>query len=301
MSGPIHFKGTDYPSVEAMPPDVRADYETQQAAEAEPEQQTEDPLRYFEEAQRLLDQVQPGAGASGAVAGMEKFEPAWGGARTDGSVPVPAAFDAVSGLGPALSVHEHQGGDWDLLHLGTPHARAAVRYRDGLAYQAGGKEIHAWRWEDVAAIVSNFVQNVNTHEDMYAGDFPEYEYTLVKHNGDRLILNGALKDLTALGDAIKKAAYALIGPPLGQRYKMGESVTFGPVTVQQPSGIQMEGKPYAWAAIQDIRIENGRLTITLRDGKKHSVRAKAIPNVEVLCQLLGVKVSSFDMTYWPGL
>ena len=265
-----------------MPPDVRSSYEIEQT---------------FAEAQRALDKVQS-AGGTVPIAGMEKFAPAWGGPRPEGSVPVPAVYAGVSGLGPVLKVYEHQGFDLDLLHLGTPHIESAVRYRDGLAYQAVGKEVHAWRWEEVAAILSDFVQHVGTHS---GEGYPVYEYLLVKQNGDKLLLDSDVKDVNDLGAAIKQAAYALIGPPLGQRYKLGEAVTFGPVTVQQPNGIQMEGKPFAWAAIQDVKIENGRLAVTLRDGKKHSVRAKAIPNVEILCQLLGIKCDDFDLTYWPGL
>ena len=291
----INFKGVNYPSVEAMPPDVRAAYE-----QSDDVQEQADLAEFLKAAGEAgVDLTGPdNPSGTGPIAGMEAFKPAWGGAQPGGGVPVPAAYQAVSGLGQAVKVYEHDGLDLDLLHLGTPHINSAVRYREGFAYQAGGKQIHTWRWEEVASITSDFVQ-ANAAQN---GGYPQHDYTLVRQNGENLVLSsGRVKEVNELGAAIKQAVFAHLGPPLAQQYKNGSSITFGSVTVQQANGIQMDGKPYAWATIQDIKIEGGRLTITLRDLKKHSVRAKTIPNVEILCQLLGVACGDFDLKYWPGL
>ena len=57
------------------------------------------------------------------------------------------------------------------------------------------------------------------------------------------------------------------------------------------------GTPYAWDAIQDVKVENGRFKITLRTGQKHEARVNAIPNIELLCQLIGVKLLSPELAY----
>jgi hypothetical protein len=113
-----------------------------------------------------------------------------------------------------------------------------------------------------------------------------------------LILDDGLKDVEKIIEPVKQAVFALIGPPLAQRYQAGEAVTFGPVTIQRQNGIQLDGRPYAWEAIRDIQVERGRFKITLRDGKKHEARASGLPNIELLCQMIGLKLWPAELAYY---
>ena len=213
--------------------------------------------------------------------------PAWGGPRPAGAVPVPHEFDQVTSLGPAAAVHEHQSQGISLIpHFGTPRPSVLVRYRDGLAYRTHGPDVHTWRWDETAAIQSNVTLHVNTH-------LTEHEYTLTRPGGDKLILDDGLKDIEPLIAAVKAAVFALLGPPLAQRYQAAEALAFGPVTVQRQNGLQVEGKPYAWDAIQDVQVDQGQLKVTLRASQKAAqARVSAIPNIELLCQLIGVPLPS---------
>ena len=271
MTQPIKFWGTEYASVEAMPPDVRAAYEAIQGE--------------FNDA--LADAGLDASGNSTPQA------PAWGGARPEGGVPVPLEFDNVTGLGPAVLVSPHQGLQI-LPSFGAPRASVMVRYRDGIAYRAGGKEVHTLRWEDIAVIQSNLTRQLSSH----GMGSTTHEYTLTKTSGEKLILDDSLKEVGGEAQLIKAAVFARIGPPLVQRYQAGEAMTFGPVTVQQQNGLTLDGKLYAWASIQDVRVESGRFKVTLRDGKKHEARVSAIPNIELLCQMIGVNLMSPELPYY---
>jgi hypothetical protein len=223
--------------------------------------------------------------------------PAWGGPRPEGAVPVPVEFDSVTSLGPAAAVHEYQSRGLSLVpHFGTPQPNVVVRYRDGLAYRTHGPEVSVCRWDEVAAIQSNVSIDFSAH---LAFPLAFHEYTLVKHTGDKLLLDDGLKEIEPLIAAVKAAVFARIGPPLAQRYQQGELLTFGPVTVQRQNGLQLAGKRYAWDAIQDIRVEDGLLKVTLRAGQKGQpsgqTRVNTIPNVEVLCQLIGVKLDEYSL------
>jgi len=266
MNTSIKFQGAEYASVEAMPPDVRAAYQAI----------LQDPDMY--ELYQLEQQEQ--ASADGAAP-----ERAWGGPRAAGGVPVPAQFDQVTSLGPAAEVFEHAGLKL-LPNFGTPHVTALVRYRDGVAYQTGGKDVHTLLWDEVAVIQSDIISASH-------GSTARHEYTLTKTNGEKLILDDGLKDVGVALDSIKGNAFSRLAPPLAQRYQAGEALTFGPVTIQRQNGLQMDGKLYAWNTIQDIKVEYGRLKLTMRDGKKHETRVSVIPNVELLCQLIGL--DTFDL------
>jgi hypothetical protein len=281
MSAPIHFKGTDYDSADAMPPHIRRAYEQSQRDKAQHQRSQADE---GDEAGEEKDQ--------GSDEHEAQPKPAWGGPRPEGSVPVPKEFDAVTGLGPALEVHEAEQGI-EIPYWGTPVAHAAVRYQDGLAYRAKGKEIHTLRWGEVAAIVTN---------NRFHANYTQCEYTLVKPSGEKLILDDWLKGVERLAAYIKKPVYERLGPPLADAYSAGQPLTFGPVTVGRTSGLTMGGTPYTWDAIQDVKVEYGRFKVTLRTGQKGQpggqARANAIPNIELLCQLIGVKLISSQLAYY---
>jgi hypothetical protein len=243
------------------------------------------PAWWQEQAQRAEQAAPPPAAAA---------TPAWGGPRPDGSVPVPAEFDKVTNLGPAAAVHEHQDQGIRILpNFGPPRPSVLVLYRDGLAFRTG-KDLHTWRWEEVAVIVSNS----SMHSSEHARVWTAYEYSLTKSSGEKVILDDGVKEIEDAIKPIKQAVFARLLPPLAQTYGAGQAVTFGPVTIHKQNGIQLDGKPYAWNAILEIKVERGRFTVTLRDSQKHEARVSAIPNIELLGQLIGLKFYETALAYF---
>ncbi len=78
-----------------------------------------------------------------------------------------------------------------LPNFGTPRANVMVRYRDGLAYRTGGKDVHALRWDEVAVIQSNLTRQIGSH----GGSWTQHEYTLTTNRGEKLILDDRLKEV----------------------------------------------------------------------------------------------------------
>ena len=267
----IHFNGQEYASLEAMPSEVREVYE----------EFIHDP----ELAQSLG--AEQSAPAGSAQTSPQTLPPAWGGSRPGGGVPVPDEFDGVIELGPATAVYEPQG--LHLPHLRTSHASALVLYQDGFAYLAGSKNPRTCRFEEVAVIQSNLAWPPHSAET--------HEYTLTRTSGESLILDDGVKSVTAAADQIKAAVFARLGPALIQRYQAGEALTFGPVTVQQQTGLRLGGQHYAWEAIQNIQVKSGRFQLSLRNGKHDATRASAIPNIELLGQLIGVNPNQMQLVY----
>ena len=284
MSASIHFKGTDYDSVEAMPPSIRAAYEQSQRDKARPQSAQDDEKDDEDEEDDKAvgndDEEQP--------------EPAWGGARSGRGVPVPAEFEQVIGLGPAAGVVK-RGGIQLLPDFGTPRAHVYVRYGDGFAYRTSGKDIHIWRWDEIVAIQSDLAYGSQGHE--HRG------HTLTKNSGEQVILDeGLLRDDGRPGvgnlDHTKAAVFALLGPPLAERYRVGEALTFGTVTIHRLNGLQVDGKTYAWDGIQEIKVVKGRFKIALTDGQHHELRTSKIPNFELLCQMIGLNLLPQELWYW---
>lgn len=268
----IHFNGKDYASLEAMPPDVREVYEA------------------FMEDPDLARSIgaEPASGAADHPAQPQTLPPAWGGPRPAGGVPVPAGFEGVTELGPATAVYEPQPG-LHLPHLGPARATALVLYRDGFAYQAGSHETHTWRFADVAVIQSNLAWPPHS--------FETHEYTLTRTSGETLILDDGVKSVTAAADRIKTPVFARLAPALIQRYQGGETLTFGPVTVQQTAGLRVGHQQSAWEAILNIQVHSGRFQVSLRTGQHIEIRASTIPNIELLGQVIGVNPIQMQLVY----
>ena len=160
-----------------------------------------------------------------------------------------------------------------------------VRYRDGLAYRAGDPVVHAWQWSEVAVIQTSMARH-----PVKDNAWTSHEYTLTKQGGEKLILDDELKGVWDAAEYIKTAVFALMRPPLKQRYQAGEALAFGPLAVHQQTGLQLDGKTYAWDTIADVKVEHGQLKVTLRNRQKHAAHTSAIPNIELLCQLIGVQL-----------
>ncbi len=214
---------------------------------------------------------------------------AWGKPQADESAPVPAGFEQVMMLGPVIMVCAKQA---------KPHDNALVVYRDGFAHRADGKQAQPWRFDEVAGIQTT----LETHK--MGG---KREYKLTRTTGKSLVLDermygGVSKDdwvklveaLEAAADQIKLAVFKLLTPLAVQRYEAGEALKFGPVTVQQKDGIQLGGHRYAWADVQNIALKDGRLKLTLNNGKRDEIRVPEIPNIELLARLIGVDVFTLE-------
>ncbi|MFN8383408.1 MAG: DUF6585 family protein [Anaerolineales bacterium] len=223
-----------------------------------------------------------------------ELTPAWGGTRKQG-VPVPVEFDNVTSLGPATAVYGNNDNIGIFfnsagLSFGPKTSKALVLYRDGFAYKSGNEIIQVWRWDEVSIITSN-VDFQNTRRAYHS-------YTLTKKSGESLVLDETIQNAEDLIRSVKNNVFALLLPPLTSSYKSGKAITFGSITIHHQNGLQMGGKTYRWDDIMDIKVERGRFKITLRDSKRHEERASSVPNIEMLCRMIGLKLNQADLIYY---
>jgi len=215
---------------------------------------------------------------------LQTARPAWGEPQPSGHK-VPAGFEHVDNLGHVSSVHEQA--QPLLPSFGPPRASVVVRYHRGLAYRTNGPAVTAWGWDEVASIQSNLIDRYAGHS--LSAPAPQ-EHTLANNRGEQFMVDNGVKDVEDLMTAVKDAVYRLIGPAYEQRYQGGEALVFGPVTVQRQNGLALGGQLYAWKDIQNVAVNAGEFQVTLHTGQKPKAYTAAIPNVELLCQLIGVKL-----------
>jgi hypothetical protein len=161
--------------------------------------------------------------------------------------------------------------------------RLAVRYRDGLAC-AGRKGVVAWRWPEIASITTEVTRSYGRR----GGAYVDRSYILRNSAGAQIVLDDdALEDVERLADEVKRNVYAILAPQEAEYYQSGRPLTFGPIMVSRQDGIQHGGKRYAWNDIVQVKVKDGLLRVSMKDGGRRNIRTASIPNVEILCQLLG--------------
>ena len=225
----------------------------------------------------------------------DKLTPAWGGARKQGSVPVPLEFENITSLGPATAVYGnndkiglfYNNMGWT---LGNQEPKRLVLYRDGLAYKAGNESIQIWGWDEITIIATN--------ADSERTRRPFYSYTLTRKSGETLVLDETLQNVEDFMPSVKRSVFALLLPPLKASYMSGQAIAFGSVTIHHRDGLQMGGKTHLWEDIMDIKVRRGRFKVILRNGEEYEVRASSIPNIEMLCNVIGLKLNQADLSYY---
>ena len=207
----------------------------------------------------------------------DSLQHAWGKQQPEGSVQMPAGFEGVTMLGPVIIVCAPKGTHTP--HLGTPRASALVVYRDGLAYQVGGKDVKSWRFDEVATIQTKLEDHSPTMV---------HEYTLVRTTGESVILDDSIQVVPAAADQIKLAVFKLLVVQFVQRYEAGEALVFGSLTIQKQNGLRLGGHSYTWEDIQNIQVQFGEFKMTLNNNNNSAIRTSEIPNIELLGRVIGL-------------
>jgi hypothetical protein len=203
---------------------------------------------------------------------------------------VPNGFETVTQLGPATSVHlsKHHS----LLPMGSV-VQTLVVYRDGFAVSLGKGKVQVWTWSEIVTILSKDFTYGNAGVTQV-----DFQYTFEKQDGEKVTLNEArLEELNDAVDAIKERVYASLRPPLQARYNAGTALVCGPVTVSKAEGLKVEGKTFAWNDLLRLELKQGSLQITTRDTHTHKVKAAEIPNVEMVCQIIGMSPDTIRLVY----
>lgn len=170
---------------------------------------------------------------------------------------------------------------------------AVVLYQDGFAYRKQG-QVFTVAWANVGSIISQNKWLTNKR-----GGWTYHRAFLIFKNGGSLILeDNQFEECVKLVANVKTQVYALLQPPAESAYQAGSDLVFGPVKISKVNGIEAQEHLYAWMDVLKVEVKNGRLIITTRDEKTVQVKAEKIPNIEVLCQLIGVPQYSIDLSYF---
>lgn len=172
---------------------------------------------------------------------------------------------------------------------------ALVIYRDGFAYRTP-QQIHTIPWTSVASILSDEAFHSGGRD---TSSYEDKKYLLILKNGQQVTLtDDQFSGIDGIIHHIKSSVYAGLLPALQSAYQAGSTLVFGPVKISQSAGLAAHDRLFAWNTIYTVSVKRGRLRVVTKDEKTFDTRAKLIPNIEVLCQLIGVEPFAIDLGYF---
>ncbi len=167
--------------------------------------------------------------------------------------------------------------------------RARVRvnlYRAGVDINLPGSTHRSLRWEEITG-----VSNITT-QDSIRGHIlrTKHQVKIFPVQGRPITLDDRFDNLLELTTRLKANLYPRILPGLRARFKAGQALSFGPITIQA-NVLSIRGRQLQWASINHITVLSGRLVIAINDQdvthpKKISLPIQQIPNLELFLQVL---------------
>jgi hypothetical protein len=158
----------------------------------------------------------------------------------------------------------------------------AALYENGFAYQ-DRRGLRQVSWSDIDAVW----QNITRHYRNGAYTGTTYVYTVQTKDGQRLVLNGDLPGIQALGEAVVRGSTVTLFPRYVQELQAGRRVAFGPLALD-PQGLYHGTKTLPWSQAKAVRIHQGIISVKKEGGWLNwaSVSMPQIPNFFIFYELI---------------
>lgn len=170
---------------------------------------------------------------------------------------------------------------WNLF---SARKKGIAVFANGFAY-SDRKGVQTWRWDQLQDETANVTRHYTN--GIYTGT--THVYTLVKLNGEKLVVNDSIKDVESFYTLLQNNTLQHRYQRKADAYNRGEPVNFGPVTISKKSGIQIGKKTYPWDEIEQVGINKGVLSVKKKNGgwfSGASATAGSIPNLHVLLSII---------------
>lgn len=168
---------------------------------------------------------------------------------------------------------------------GTIYKRWGVYvFEQGFLYKKGNEAPQPFRWDQIEAVWYQVTRRYSY--GVYVGT--THRYRVRRRDGYQVILNNRFARVGQLGESINKQVTRTLLPQVTAAYNAGQTITFGPLSVNNQGLTDILGNLLPWSQITGIDIQSGYISVR-QAGKwlKWSNQAVVnIPNVFVFITLV---------------
>ncbi|HEY1352557.1 MAG TPA: DUF6585 family protein [Ktedonobacteraceae bacterium] len=176
------------------------------------------------------------------------------------------------------------GAIYSLLY-GTLHKHWCVYvFAYGFLYKKGNQAPQPFRWDQIEAVWYQVTRHY--YNGVYTGT--THRYRVRRRDGHEVVLNNRFTQVGQLGESINNQVTKTLLPQVVAAYNAGQTITFGPLSVNRQGLTNILGKLLPWSEITGIDIQHGYVAVR-QAGKwlKWSNQPVArIPNVFVFIALV---------------
>jgi hypothetical protein len=174
-------------------------------------------------------------------------------------------------------------------------ATLAATFHEGFAALVASN-VSLWPWDEIKTIVTKTKYRGGT-SGRTGYNLENHWIEVSKQGGETVvILDTEMKDVDKLVTTIKDRVRARLLPPLQESYDAGRTLTFGPIRVSTQR-LEADKHRLDWSAIRNVVVTDGSLVVNPKEGEPFKIRVSSIPNVDLLCALIGVKYTRTDLAY----
>lgn len=157
-------------------------------------------------------------------------------------------------------------------------------FEQGFLFKKGNEAPQPFRWDQIEAVWYHVTRHYRN--GIYTGT--THNYRVRRKDGYQIVLNDRFTNVEKLGDTISNQVTKILLPQVIAAYNAGQTITFGPLSVNRQGLTNVLGNLLPWPEIKDIEIQRGFVAVS-RAGKwlKWSNQSvKDIPNVFVFIALV---------------
>jgi hypothetical protein len=157
-------------------------------------------------------------------------------------------------------------------------------FEQGFLFKKGNETPQPFRWDQIEAVWYQVTRHYRN--GIYTGT--THRYRVRRKDGYQIVLNDRFTNVGQLGDTISNQVTKILLPQVIAAYNAGQTITFGPLSVNRQGLLNVLGNLLPWSEITGIEIQRGYVAVS-RAGKwlKWSNQPVAnIPNVFVFIALV---------------
>jgi hypothetical protein len=150
-------------------------------------------------------------------------------------------------------------------------------YERGFAHKKGSEAAQPFRWDQIEAVWYNVIRHYRN--GVYTGT--THNYRVRRVDGYEIVLNDRFANVAALGDTVSNQVTGAKMPQVIAAYNAGQTITFGPLSLNRQGIQNANGNLLPWPEIKDVSLQKGYVAVS-KAGKWlrwSSQPVRNIPNV----------------------
>lgn len=143
------------------------------------------------------------------------------------------------------------------------------------------------KWSEISEITTIF------NKKTFIGCVLQNKLSIIlcSTNGNSILLDHRIRDITELAKEIKKNIYRRLLPILTRDFNQGRRLDFGPISINQ-EWISLHKTRISWRYVSKVLVKSGFLVIETENDNNLQIKTSQIPNLELLFLLIPRGISS---------